>query len=110
MSKRDAQSLSICVPGVACINRCKYCVACMHTDTYKNQMDVNLPFYDLYLEDYIRRMVYAKENDANIMMITGDIEPLQNRPASFRTIVCKWFRFVEAVTSWCRPYSRAGLQ
>lgn len=79
MSKRDAQSLSICVPGVACINRCKYCVACMHTDTYKNQMDENLPFYDLYLEDYIRRMVYAKENDANIMMITGDIEPLQTR-------------------------------
>lgn len=45
----------------------------------QNQMNENLPFYDLYLEDYIRRMVYAKENDANIMMITGDIEPLQNR-------------------------------
>ena len=79
MSKKDAQSLSICVPGKACINRCKYCVACMHTDVYKNQMDENLPFYDLYLEDYIRRMIFAKENDANIMMITGDIEPLQNR-------------------------------
>lgn len=79
MSKKDAQSLSICVPGKACINRCKYCVACMHTDVYKNQMDENLPFYDLYLKDYIRRMIFAKENDANIMMITGDIEPLQNR-------------------------------
>lgn len=42
-------------------------------------MDENLPFYDLYLKDYIRRMIFAKENDANIMMITGDIEPLQNR-------------------------------
>lgn len=77
--KRNAQSLSICVPGKRCINKCKFCVSCMHTDTYKNQMDENLPFYDLYFEDYVRRMIFAKENDANIMMITGDIEPLQNR-------------------------------
>ena len=77
--KRNAQSLSICVPGKKCINQCKFCVSCMHTDTYKNQMDENLPFYDLYFEDYVKRMIYAKENDANTMMITGDIEPLQNR-------------------------------
>lgn len=50
----------------------------MNTDAYKNQMDENLPFYDLYFEDYVKRMIYAKENDANIMMITGDVEPLQN--------------------------------
>lgn len=77
--KRNAQSLSICVPGKGCINQCRFCVACMHTSTYKNQMDENLPFYDLYFEDYVKRMCFAKENDANIMMITGDIEPLQNR-------------------------------
>ena len=77
--KRNAQSLSICVPGKACINKCSYCVARMHTDDYRNQMDENLPFYDLYFEDYVKRMCFAKENDANIMMITGDIEPLQNR-------------------------------
>ena len=77
--KRNAQSLSICVPGKGCINRCKFCVACMHCARYKNQMDENLPFYDLYLKDYVDRMAFAKENDANIMMITGDIEPLQNR-------------------------------
>lgn len=77
--KRKAQSLSICVPGKSCINQCKFCVACMHTSNYKCQMDENLPFYDLYYEDYVRRMCFAKENDANIMMITGDIEPLQNR-------------------------------
>lgn len=63
----------------ACINKCHYCVARMHTDDYRNQMDENLPFYDLYFEDYVKRMCFAKENDANIMMITGDIEPLQNR-------------------------------
>lgn len=77
--KRNAQSLSICVPGKSCINKCKFCVACMHANDYKNQMDENLPFYDLYFEDYVKRMIFAKENDANIMMITGDIEPLQNR-------------------------------
>ena len=77
--KRNVQSLSICVPGPRCINKCKFCVACMHTSWYKNQMDENLPFYDLYYEDYLKRLIYAKENDANIMMITGDIEPLQNR-------------------------------
>lgn len=77
--KRNAQSLSICVPGTGCINKCKFCVACMHTSKYKNQMDENLPFYDLYFADYVKRMCFAKENDANIMMITGDIEPLQNR-------------------------------
>ncbi|MCI8361784.1 MAG: radical SAM protein [Clostridia bacterium] len=77
--KRNAQSLSICVPGKRCINQCKFCVSCMHADAYKNQMDENLPFYDLYFEDYVKRMIFAKENDANIMMITGDIEPLQNR-------------------------------
>ena len=77
--KRNAQSLSICVPGKKCINHCKFCVSCMHADAYKNQMDENLPFYDLYFEDYVKRMIFAKENDANIMMITGDIEPLQNR-------------------------------
>lgn len=77
--KRNAQSLSICVPGKKCINQCKFCVSCMHADAYKNQMDENLPFYDLYFEDYVKRMIFAKENDANIMMITGDIEPLQNR-------------------------------
>lgn len=77
--KRNAQSLSICVPGKKCVNQCKFCVSCMHADAYKYQMDENLPFYDLYFEDYVKRMIFAKENDANIMMITGDIEPLQNR-------------------------------
>lgn len=77
--KRNVQSLSVCVPGKKCINHCKFCVSCMHADAYKNQMDENLPFYDLYLEDYVKSMIFAKENDANTMMITGDIEPLQNR-------------------------------
>ncbi len=117
--KRNAQSLSICVPGKRCINRCKFCVSCMHTDNYKNQMDGNLPFYDLYFEDYVKRMIFAKENDANIMMITGDIEPLQNRYflqtlALINSYVlpqrgCSAFNWIEIQTSavgFDRPYAR----
>lgn len=117
--KRNAQSLSICVPGKKCINQCKFCVSCMHTDAYKNQMDENLPFYDLYFEDYIKRMIFAKENDANIMMITGDIEPLQNRHflqtlATINKYVlpqkgCSGFNWIEIQTSavgFDRNYAR----
>lgn len=117
--KRNAQSLSICVPGKHCINHCAFCVSCMHTDTYRNQMDENLPFYDLYFEDYVKRMIFAKENDANIMMITGDIEPLQNRHfLQTLSIInkyvlpqkgCSGFNWIEIQTSavgFDRPYAR----
>lgn len=117
--KRNAQSLSICVPGKKCVNRCAFCVSCMHTDTYRNQMNENLPFYDLYFEDYVKRMIFAKENDANIMMITGDIEPLQNRNfLQTLSIInkyvlpqkgCSGFNWIEIQTSavgFDRPYAR----
>ena len=78
--KRDAQSLSICVPGNRCINQCKFCVVGMYpSGQYENKMDVSLPCYNSSLEKYIQRLIFAKENDANIMMLTGEIEPLQNR-------------------------------
>lgn len=117
--KRNVQSLSICVPGRKCINKCKFCVSCMHTDIYKNQMDENLPFYDLYFKDYVKRLIFAKENDANIMMITGDIEPLQNR-SFLQTLSlinnyvlpqsgCSPFNWIEIQTSavgFDQPYAR----
>lgn len=37
------QSLSVVVPNTHCINSCEFCVSKMHCDTYKNQMDDNLP-------------------------------------------------------------------
>lgn len=117
--KRNAQSLSICVPGKQCVNHCAFCVSCMHTDTYRNQMNENLPFYDLYFEDYVKRMIFAKENDANTMMITGDIEPLQNRHfLQTLSIInkyvlpqkgCSGFNWIEIQTSavgFDRPYAR----
>jgi len=51
----------------------------MHCDEYKNQMDENLPFYDLYLNDYLKRLEYARDNGTNTVMLTGNSEPQQNR-------------------------------
>lgn len=75
------QSLSIVVPAKSCINKCEFCVARMINDNeyYKNQMDENLPFYDLYFKDYIKRLEYARDNGVNTVMLTGNCEPQQNR-------------------------------
>lgn len=73
------QSLSIVVPNKKCWNDCEFCVSKMHADDYKNMMDENLPFYDLYEADYIKRLAFARDNGCNVMMITGDSEPQQNK-------------------------------
>ena len=73
------QSLSIVVPNRRCINNCKFCVAKMHGEDYKNQLDYNLPFYDLYVSEYLKRLEFARDNGCNNLMLTGDSEPQQNR-------------------------------
>lgn len=73
------QSLSVVVPNQHCVNNCAFCVSKMHCDTYKNQMDDNLPFFDLYLRDYIQRLEFARDNGCNTVMLTGTSEPQQNR-------------------------------
>ena len=82
----NIQSLSICVPSNSkgiykdtCINKCEFCVSRMHTNTYKNMISGNTPFYDLYIKDYIKRLEFARDNGCNTVMITGCIEPLQNK-------------------------------
>lgn len=75
----EIQSLSIVVPAKKCINNCKFCVARMHEESYKNQMDTNLPFYDLYFNDYMKRLEFARDNGCNTVMLTGNVEPQQNR-------------------------------
>ena len=50
------QSLSVVVPNSNCINNCAFCVSKMHCDAYKDQMNDNLPFFDLYLKDYLKRL------------------------------------------------------
>lgn len=73
------QSLSIVVPNKHCVNNCRFCVSQMHCDTYINQMDDNLPFFDLYLKDYLKRLEFARDNGCNTLMLTGNSEPQQNR-------------------------------
>lgn len=74
-----AQSLSVVVPNQRCINDCAFCVSKMSVNTYKNQMDDNLPFFDLYVKDYLKRLEFAQRNGCNTIMLTGDSEPQQNR-------------------------------
>jgi hypothetical protein len=46
---------------------------------YKNQLEENLAFYDLYLNDYIKRLEFCRDNGCNTLMLTGSIEPQQNK-------------------------------
>jgi hypothetical protein len=46
---------------------------------YKNQLEENLAFYDLYLNVYIKRLEFCRDNECNTLMLTGNIEPQQNR-------------------------------
>lgn len=73
------QSLSIVVPNNRCMNNCKFCVSRMKELEYKNQMDENLPFFDLYFKNYMSRLEYAKEKGVDTVMLTGNSEPQQNR-------------------------------
>lgn len=98
------QSLSIVVPNIKCINNCAFCVSKMHTEQYKNMLNSNLPFYDLYQDDYIKRLEFARDNGCNTVMLTGNSEPQQNRGflQMFGTInknLSRPFRWIEMQTT-----------
>ena len=97
------QSLSIVVPNKRCINDCEFCVSKMHIGDYPNHLG-NVPFYDLYEIDYIKRLEFARDNGCNTVMLTGDSEPQQNRPflTIFGTLnknLDKPFRWIEMQTT-----------
>lgn len=99
-----AQSLSVVVPNQQCINACKFCVSKMSTNQYKNQMDDNLPFFDLYVKDYLKRLSFAKDNGCNTVMLTGDSEPQQNRKfltyfGLFMQMMANPFQWIEMQTT-----------
>ena len=75
----EIQSLSVVVPNKKCINNCAFCVSKMHKEEYKNQFEDNNRFFDLYLKDYKRRLMFARDNGCNTVMLTGDSEPQQNK-------------------------------
>ena len=76
----EIQSLSVVVPAKRCINHCEFCVACMRDEPYRDQLDENNRFFDLYLKDYKKRLEFARDNGCNTVMLTGNCEPQQNRP------------------------------
>jgi len=76
----------------------------MHADTYKDQLNENLPFFDLYLEDYLKRLEFARHNGCNTVMLTGNSEPQQNRKflsyfGMFQRMVRDPFQWVEMQTT-----------
>lgn len=98
------QSLSVVVPNKKCVNNCAFCVSKMHCDTHKNQMDDNLPFFDLYLKDYLKRLEFARDNGCNTVMLTGNSEPQQNRKfltyfGMFMQMMKNPFRWIEMQTT-----------
>ncbi|HOA79878.1 MAG TPA: hypothetical protein PKK61_02285 [Defluviitaleaceae bacterium] len=82
--------------------------------TTKNMMDENLPFYDLYEKDYIRRLEFARDNGCNTVMLTGNSEPQQNRAflqrfGTMNSNLSKPFRWIEMQTTGVmidEPYLR----
>lgn len=75
------QSLSIVVPG-GCPNNCPCCVSKLHTDidNYKNQLEENYQFEELYSKDFKDALEFARDNGCNVMMFTWDGEPIINKP------------------------------
>jgi len=65
------QSLSILVPG-GCPNNCACCVSKLHDSPYKNELGKNLQFEDLYRRDYQDALRYARDNDCNDLIFTGE--------------------------------------
>lgn len=72
------QSLSVCVPA-GCTNDCYFCVAHMHREDYRNEIEKNKRFIDLYTKDYKKRLLFARDNGCNTVMLTGNGEPLLNQ-------------------------------
>lgn len=74
------QPLSIVVPTEKCVNDCAFCVSKQHSEDYgQNRMAFNNPEIHKAIEDYKKRLAYARDNNCNAVMLTGDAEPTQNR-------------------------------
>ena len=74
----NIQSLSVCVPAKRCINDCLFCCSKMHPAEYDDHFS-DICAYSDYADDLRKRLQYARENDCNTCMLTGNNEPQQNR-------------------------------
>ncbi|MBQ4561684.1 MAG: radical SAM protein [Clostridia bacterium] len=65
-------------PQKKCINDCKFCCSKMHTADYTDRFtDIN--YYSDFSGDMRKRLIYARENNCNTCMLTGNNEPQQNK-------------------------------
>lgn len=64
------QSISIVVPTKGCVNKCKFCVSCMHDNPYENQFD------EIQYRKRVKRAVIERVPN---LIITGTGEALQNK-------------------------------
>lgn len=100
----NIQSLSVVVPNKSCMNHCKFCVSRMHCNDYDNCLDENSPKFNLYLDDYLKRLQFARDNGCNTIMLTGTSEPQQNRKfltwfGMFQRMLKNPFEWIEMQTT-----------
>lgn len=93
----NIQSLSICVPG-GCPNNCAFCVAKMHEEQYKNQIEKNMRFRDLYKNDFMERLQFCRDNGCNVAILTGNGEPLINM--NFVEDFAEWNKQIKSPFHW----------
>ena len=72
------QSLSVVVPNKACINHCKFCVSRQHCDKSVNLLEKSKAPWDYYTKAWYNRLAFARDNNCNTVMLTGESEPQQN--------------------------------
>lgn len=65
----NVQSLSICAPQTPCVNNCKFCCSKASCDEYPLSHNPS---------DFLKRMQFARDNGCNVVILTGECEPLQD--------------------------------
>jgi sulfatase maturation enzyme AslB (radical SAM superfamily) len=70
----------------------------MHPSPYVNQIEKNIRFRDLYEQDYLKRLQFARDNGCNTVILTGDGEPLMNR--TFLTDFSHWNKELRNSFNW----------
>lgn len=65
----NIQSLSICAPQQECVNNCKFCCSKASCAEYPLQKDTSA---------FFKRLQFARDNGCNVVILTGECEPLQN--------------------------------
>lgn len=93
------QSLSINIPTNGCLNRCKFCVSCLHQHNQYEYVGVD------FERDLRTRLQYAREEGCNTVILTGQGEVLQ----SFNSV--KYLEsFFEANQEIKDPFLKLELQ